>query len=67
MSLKLAILFLFAAVVASLFSGLFFLIHDRGSSKRLANALFIRVLFSAAIIIVLIYGFYSGQITPHMP
>lgn len=67
MSLKLLILFLFAAVVISLFCGLFFLIRDRGKSQRLVSALFFRVFFSAAIIGVLIYGFYSGQITPHFP
>ncbi len=65
MSLKLLLLVLFAAVVLSLFSGLFFLIKDQGKTQRTVNSLFFRVVFSVLIILVLIYGFYTGQLTPH--
>ncbi|EAR61366.1 twin transmembrane helix small protein [Neptuniibacter caesariensis] len=67
MSLKLLLLLLFAAVVISLFSGLFFLIKDQGQSHRTVNSLFFRVSFSVLIVVVLIYGFYTGEISPHMP
>lgn len=67
MSLKIALLVLFSAVVISLFSGLFFLIKDQGKSHRTVNALFFRVSFSALIIAVLIYGFYTGELQPHLP
>ncbi|WP_299181112.1 twin transmembrane helix small protein [uncultured Neptuniibacter sp.] len=67
MSLKLILLFLFTAVVLSLFSGLYFLIRDQGKSHRTVNALFLRVTFSSLIIIVLLYGFYTGELTPHQP
>ena len=67
MSLKLILLLLFAAVVVSLFAGLFFLIHDLGKSHRTVNALFFRVAFSALIIAVLLYGLYSGELLPHPP
>lgn len=67
MSLKFLLLILFAAVVLSLFSGLFFLIKDQGNSHRTVNSLFFRVTFSVLLIVVLLYGFYSGEITPHMP
>lgn len=65
MSLKLLLLLLFCAVVLSLFSGLFFLIRDQGKSNRTVNSLFLRVAFSVLIIVVLLYGFYTGEITPH--
>lgn len=65
MSLKLLLLVLFAAVVLSLFSGLFFLIKDQGKTQRTVNSLFFRVAFSVLIILVLIYGFYTGELTPH--
>ncbi|WP_286240155.1 twin transmembrane helix small protein [Neptuniibacter halophilus] len=67
MSLKLVLLVLFIAVVVSLFSGLFFLIRDQGQSQRSVNALFFRVGFSVLLLVVLIYGFFSGQLVPHMP
>ncbi|MGB0204551.1 MAG: twin transmembrane helix small protein [Neptuniibacter sp.] len=67
MSLKLLLLILFAAVVISLFSGLFFLIRDQGQSHRTVNSLFFRVAFSVLIILVLIYGFYTGELRPHLP
>ena len=67
MSLKLLLLLLFAAVVISLFSGLLFLIKDQGQSHRTVNSLFFRVSFSVLIVVVLIYGFYTGEISPHMP
>lgn len=65
MSLKIIVLFLFSAVVISLFSSLFFLIKDQGQSHRTVNALFFRVAFSALIIVVLLYGFYTGELMPH--
>lgn len=64
MSLKALLLILFIAVVISLFSGLFFLIKDQGHSNRSVNSLFYRVAFSALIIAVLLYGFYTGELEP---
>ncbi|MCP4597464.1 twin transmembrane helix small protein [Neptuniibacter sp.] len=67
MSLKLLLVIAFAAVVVSLFSGLFFLIRDQGKTHRTVNSLFFRVAFSALIIVILLYGFYTGELTPHLP
>lgn len=65
MSLKALLLILFLAVILSLFCSLFFLIRDQGQSHRSVNSLFLRVTFSILIIIVLLYGFYTGEIKPH--
>ena len=54
---KIIILILLVFVVASLFSGLYFLVRDKGQTNRVVNALSFRVGFSVvAIIAVLIAG-----------
>lgn len=65
--MKLLILLLLLAVVASLMSGLFFLGQDRrrtSGSPRLLKALKIRVALSALLILVLISSYFMGWISP---
>jgi hypothetical protein len=52
-------------ILASLFSGLFFLIRDQGKSKRTVKALTWRVGFSLALFLLLLAGYYFGLIKPH--
>ncbi|MHB0818135.1 DUF2909 domain-containing protein [Stutzerimonas stutzeri] len=56
--LKAVIVVLLVATLISLFSGLFFLVHDAGRTSRVVMALFVRVILSALIG----WGFYSGQL-----
>ncbi|GGO88185.1 hypothetical protein GCM10011348_43100 [Marinobacterium nitratireducens] len=65
--LKLLIAVIFAAIVISLFSGLYFLLTDRGQSHRTVNSLFFRVAFSILLLLVIVYGFYSGELSMHAP
>lgn len=65
--LKPLIALIFVAIVISLFSGLYFLMTDRGQSHRTVNSLFFRVGFSILLILILIYGFYSGELSFHAP
>ncbi len=65
--LKAAIVILLLATVASLFSGLFFLVKDEGQSTRLVNALTVRVTLTGLTVALLIWGFYSGQLVSHAP
>jgi hypothetical protein len=51
----------------SLFCGLYFLLTDRGRSSRTVNSLFLRVGFSVLLLLVLIYGFYTGELGSHAP
>ncbi len=67
MALKIIIVVLLVAIVISLFSGLFFLLHDRSRSHRTANALLLRVGLSVLLLLVLFYGFQSGQLGVHAP
>ncbi len=52
-------------ILASLFSGLFFLIRDQGRSKRTVKALTWRVALSLTLFLLLLAGYYFGLITPH--
>jgi hypothetical protein len=64
--LKAAILFLLLATVASLFSGLFFLVKDQGRTSRVLSALAVRVTLAALTVALMAYGFYSGQLVPQV-
>ncbi len=64
--LKAAIILLLLATLVSLFSGLFFLVKDEGRSSRLVNALTVRVTLTALTVGLIAWGFYSGQLTPHV-
>ncbi|MEN0105128.1 MAG: twin transmembrane helix small protein [Pseudomonas sp.] len=63
--LKAAIVLMLLATVASLFSGLFFLVKDQGNSSRLVNALTLRVVLAALTLALVTWGFYSGQLVTH--
>ncbi len=52
-------------ILASLFSGLFFLIRDQGRSKRTVKALTWRVALSLTLFLLLLAGYYFGLIKPH--
>jgi len=63
--MKLIVLLLLAAVVLSLFSGLFFLAKDKDhpNSPRLLNALKVRVALSIILVLFLVLSFQMGWIT----
>ena len=65
--MKLVVILLLLAIVASLGSGLFFLIKDGGDSKRMARALTVRVSLSVALILLLFAAWAFGLIQPHGP
>ena len=58
------IVFLFA-IIGSLFSGLFFLMKDKGASERTVKALTVRVSLSVLLFILLMIGFATGVLQPH--
>lgn len=64
--LKAAIALMLIATVASLFSGLFFLVKDEGRTSRVVNALTLRVTLTALTIALVTWGFYSGQLVSHV-
>jgi hypothetical protein len=60
--MKIIVGLLLLGVVASLFSGLFFLVKDDSSSRRTAKALTYRVGFSLAIIALILILLATGQL-----
>lgn len=62
--LKVAIVVLLVATLISLFSGLVFLVKDEGRSSRVVTALFIRVTLTALTVVLIGWGFWSGELRP---
>jgi len=60
---KLVVIVLLLAIVASLGSGLFYLSKDDQNSPRVLKALKIRVALSATLVIFLIASYYMGWIS----
>lgn len=65
--LKAAIALMLIATVVSLFSGLFFLVKDEGNSNRLVTALTVRVVLAVITLMLITWGFFSGQLVSHAP
>ncbi len=52
-------------IVYNLGAGLYYMIVDKGQSKRTVNALTWRVGLSIALVVLLILGIWTGVISPH--
>jgi hypothetical protein len=66
MLIKILIVFVLFAIVLSLASGLFHLVKDNeGRSKRMVNALTVRIALSVALFVLLFIAWYTGLITPN--
>ncbi|AXO59972.1 twin transmembrane helix small protein [Ectopseudomonas oleovorans] len=64
--LKAAIVLMLLATIASLFSGLLFLVRDEGHGSRVVGVLTVRVGLSAITVALIAWGFYSGQLVSHV-
>jgi uncharacterized membrane protein YdjX (TVP38/TMEM64 family) len=62
--MKLLILLIFAAILVSLGSGLFYLSKDGEGSERMLKALKIRVALSIFLILFLVTAYWQGWIHP---
>lgn len=62
---KIILLALLAAIVASLFSGLFFLLNDKSDKRRTLTALKVRVALSITLLVFLAIAFMNGWLQPH--
>ena len=60
--MKIVVILFVLLILASLGSALFFLITDRGQSKRTVKALALRVGLSLTLFLVLMAGYYFGLI-----
>ena len=65
-SLKILLIVAFLAVILwNLGAGLYYMLVDKGTTKRTVNALTRRIVVSVALILLLILAMYMGWITPH--
>jgi hypothetical protein len=62
---KIIVVLLLFAVIISLTSGMFFLVHDKGDTDRTVKSLTIRISLSIALFMMLIIGYFTGMIQPH--
>lgn len=52
-------------IVWNLGAGLYYMLTDRGASKRTVNALTKRIALSVALILLVALGIWTGVIEPH--
>jgi hypothetical protein len=52
-------------IALSLASGLFYLVHDKGESRKMVNVLSVRVGLSVLLFLMLLLAWSQGLITPH--
>lgn len=60
--IKPLVILMLLAIVASLFSGLFFLYRDRGAGSRAVRALTVRIGLSIGLFLILMLAFRFGLI-----
>jgi hypothetical protein len=63
--IKTLIVIALIAIIASLASGMVFLIKDKGQSQRTAKALTVRISLSVLLFGLLMLGIFTGHIKPH--
>jgi Protein of unknown function (DUF2909) len=59
---KIVVILLLLAVIASLFSGLFFVYKDKGESNRVVISLTIRIVLSLLVFAILIGSYFFGLV-----
>jgi hypothetical protein len=62
---KLLIILILLVIIGSLFSGLFYLVKDKGTSERTVRALTVRISLSLLLFILLMIGYATGILQPH--
>ena len=65
MLIKILIVACLLAIIASLGTGLFHLVGDKGGSKKMVNALTVRVVLSITLFVLLFIAWQQGLIEPH--
>ena len=62
---KVLIVLFLLLILYNLGAGLYYMIVDKGQTKRTVNALTWRVGLSIALVVLVVLGIWSGVITPH--
>lgn len=64
MLFKILVVVLLLFVVASLFTGMFYLVRDKSGSDRVVKALTVRIALSILVFILLMIGYATGFLSP---
>ena len=62
---KVIIVLFLVLILYNLGAGLYYMIVDKGQTRRTVNALTWRVGLSIALVVLVVLGIWSGVITPH--
>jgi hypothetical protein len=62
---KTLVVLILLVIIGSLFSGLFYLVRDKGTSERTVRALTVRISLSVLLFILLMLGYATGVLQPH--
>lgn len=60
--MKIVVILLLLAIIASLFSGLFFVYRDKGDSNRAVVSLTIRIVLSLVVFAILVGSYFFGLV-----
>jgi predicted benzoate:H+ symporter BenE len=60
--MKIVVIVLLLAIIASLFSGLFFVYKDKGESNRAVVSLTIRIALSLVVFLILVGSYFFGLV-----
>ena len=63
--IKILVVLMLLLIVASLASGLVFMIRDQGHGSRAVKALTVRVALSVGLFLILLLAYAAGLIAPH--
>jgi hypothetical protein len=62
---RIIVLLLLAGIVASLFTGLFYIGRGEDRSRRVVRALTVRISLSVLLFLLLVGGYFAGWLQPH--
>lgn len=62
---KILVVLILLVIIGSLFSGLFYLVKDKGTSERTVRALTVRISLSVLLFVLLMIGYATGLLQPH--
>jgi len=65
MAAKIIVVLFLLVIIGSLFSGLFYLVRDKGSSERTVRALTVRIGLSLVLFVLLMLAYATGLLQPH--
>ncbi|MCK5480811.1 MAG: twin transmembrane helix small protein [Gammaproteobacteria bacterium] len=62
---KIIVVLFLIFIIGSLFSGLFYLVKDKGTSEKTVRALTLRISLSVLLFVLLMVGYATGLLQPH--